>query len=69
MSETKEYSKEDITVYWNANLCQHVAECVKGSPAVFNPKNKPWVNIDAEDADKIKATINKCPSGALSYKK
>ena len=30
-------------------------------------KEEPWIHPDAASADEIIATIQKCPSGALSY--
>jgi hypothetical protein len=34
---------------------------------VFDATATPWVQPDAEPADAIAATIDTCPSGALSY--
>ena len=70
MKETvKEYSNDDITVVWDSSKCQHAAECVKNSPNVFNPKLRPWIDISKGESDQIMSTIDKCPSGALSYRK
>lgn len=65
----KEYQKEDIKVVWNQSLCKHAAECVKGSPKVFRPKEQPWVQTEGASKEEIMATVAKCPSGALSIKK
>ncbi len=35
-------------------------------PHVFDPAKRPWVDIEAEDAEKIKRAIDNCPSGALT---
>ncbi len=64
-----EYSNDEITVVWKPDLCIHSGECVNGSPAVFKPNEKPWVQIEESSSDAIMKTIDKCPSGALSYKK
>jgi uncharacterized Fe-S cluster protein YjdI len=66
--KTKEYSNDDITVIWKPDLCIHSAECVKGSPEVFNPEEHPWIRVDKSGSEQIMATIDKCPSGALSYR-
>ncbi len=29
------YENEDIVISWNSEMCQHTAECVKGSPKTF----------------------------------
>jgi uncharacterized Fe-S cluster protein YjdI len=63
----KEYSNKEITVVWKPRSCVHAAECVKTLPQVYNPKEKPWIKIENATSDELKAQINKCPSGALSY--
>lgn len=64
---TRDYKNDDITVHWDANLCSHSAECIAGAPTVFDPKARPWVNVDGASADVIAQAIDRCPSGALSY--
>lgn len=64
----KEYSNGEITVIWKPEVCVHSGVCVKHSPEVFNPKERPWVKIEAADSEEIMRTVEKCPSGALSYK-
>ena len=65
----KKYSKEDLTVIWKPDQCIHSEKCFKGLPNVFNPNQRPWINLDKADNDKIKDQINHCPSGALSFLK
>ncbi len=66
---TKEYTNGEVTVVWQSGKCTHSGNCVKNNPDVFQPKEKPWIKIDASTSDKIMETVNKCPSGALSYYK
>lgn len=61
------YSNGEISVVWKPERCIHSAVCVKNSPAVFKPKERPWVKIEAEATSKIADTVKKCPSGALTY--
>ena len=69
MSEKiKEYESEELTVVWKAEKCIHSEICFKGLPDVFDPKARPWVNVKGENDQRIKEQIDKCPSGALSYK-
>ena len=68
MGSIREYNKEDLTVVWEAEKCIHSEICAKGLGDVFNPPNRPWVNIDGASLDRIREQIDKCPSGALSYK-
>jgi uncharacterized Fe-S cluster protein YjdI len=69
MSEiVKEYSNKDLTVVWQPGKCIHSEKCYHGLSNVFNPKNRPWVNVSGAASLEIKNQIDKCPSGALSYK-
>jgi uncharacterized Fe-S cluster protein YjdI len=67
MGKTKEYSNGEVTIVWEAEKCIHSAICVKNSPKVFQPKDRPWVKIDAASTNEIVETVKKCPSGALSF--
>jgi len=68
MSKEK-HENEHIIVEWNKAKCKHAAECVRGLPRVFNPRNKPWINLDNTDAQTIAHVVGKCPNGALSAQK
>lgn len=70
MSEEKhkEYSNGEITVIWKPELCVHSGICVKHSPTVFRPKERPWIKIEAAASNEIMRTVEQCPSGALSYR-
>lgn len=63
------YEGEKITVYFDKDMCQHAAECVKGLPEVFNVKAKPWIKADQAEVVKVEEVIKRCPSGALKYKR
>lgn len=67
MSKTKEYSNGEATIVWEAEKCIHSAICVKGLPKVFQPKDRPWIKIDAASTDELVNQVKQCPSGALSY--
>lgn len=43
--------------------------CVRGLPQVFDPDARPWVVVDAADADAIAAAVESCPTGALHYRR
>lgn len=64
---TKKYSNTDITVVWKPDQCIHSTICWKGLINVFDPRKRPWVNIEGAGTDDIIAQVDKCPSGALSY--
>lgn len=63
----KRYTKDDLTVVWKPNTCIHAKHCWKDLIQVFNPKNRPWINLDGATEKRIIAQVEKCPSGALSY--
>lgn len=65
--KTIKYKNEEITIFWKPEICIHSAKCAGGLPAVFDPKQKPWVDVNAASAKEIRATIDMCPSKALSY--
>lgn len=63
----KEYSNGEITVVWKAGKCMHSGNCVRNLPPVFNTKESPWIKMDNATTEEIITTVNKCPSGALSF--
>lgn len=64
---TKNYTNGDITVVWKPDQCIHSKLCWTGLSGVFDPRKRPWVNIEGAATDAIIAQVDKCPSGALSY--
>ena len=67
MSKIKEYSNGETTVVWEAEKCIHSAICAKGLPKVFQPRDRPWVKIDAANTGTIIDQVKQCPSGALRF--
>ena len=61
------YVGEKITIHDNRGICGHAGRCTDGLASVFRLKEEPWTHPDAASRDEIIATIQKCPSGALSY--
>ena len=62
-----QYKNENITIHWDQSKCIHAGVCVKSLPNVYNPKERQWVKIENASTEELKAQIDKCPSGALSY--
>lgn len=62
-----QYKNENITIHWDQSKCIHAGVCVTSLPNVYNPKERPWVKIENASTVELKAQIDKCPSGALSY--
>jgi CDGSH-type Zn-finger protein len=63
-----EYRGKDITICDNRGVCSHDMSCVNLLPSVFDRSKKRWINPDGASVAEIIATIEKCPSGALSYR-
>ena len=63
----KQYHKGDLTVIWKPEQCIHSTICWRELKEVFDPRVRPWVNMEGADVDRIMAQVSKCPSGALSY--
>jgi uncharacterized Fe-S cluster protein YjdI len=68
-SNPREYRTGDIAVTYDAALCIHAAECVRGLRAVFDTEKRPWIQPENASADEIAAVIHRCPSGALTYQR
>jgi len=63
------YANDTIEVRWEPRLCIHTLNCVRGLREVFDSQARPWVRVDAADADRIAETILTCPTGALHFRR
>lgn len=63
----KAYAGKAITIFDNRAICAHAGFCTDGLKEVFREDASPWIDADGADVARIIATIEKCPSGALSY--
>jgi uncharacterized Fe-S cluster protein YjdI len=61
----KTYTGTDVDVSFDAAVCAHAAECVRGLPAVFDTQRRPWIQPDGAPADEVVEVVGRCPSGAL----
>lgn len=68
MDYHKEYSNGEITIIWQPKKCMHSGICVKTLPSVYHPTEKPWIKPENATTEELIAQVNKCPSGALSFK-
>jgi len=67
MSHPLTYTSDVIDVQYDVKRCIHAAECVHGSPSVFDPERKPWVDPSQADAETTAQVIMSCPTGALKF--
>ncbi|MEV1044402.1 (4Fe-4S)-binding protein [Streptomyces sp. NPDC049916] len=65
----RSYEGRSVTVTFEAALCRHAAECVRGLPEVFDTARRPWIQPDAADAGRVVDVVRRCPSGALRYER
>ena len=65
----KTYRGETIEVSFDLDLCTHIGECLRRSPDVFQLRRRPWIVPDAATADDVANVIERCPSGALQYRR
>ncbi len=63
------YHNEHIAVSWEPRYCIHAGYCFRGSPLVFKPQERPWVDLSAASPDEIAATVMRCPTGALHFER
>lgn len=65
----RSYLKDSLEVGWDSSKCMHAKKCWKELPQVFDPRNKPWINLDGASEEEIIKQVKSCPSGALSLPK
>jgi uncharacterized Fe-S cluster protein YjdI/CDGSH-type Zn-finger protein len=65
----KTYRGKDIEVSFDLDICIHIGECLRGERSVFKLDRRPWVLPDGGDADLIAEVVERCPSGALQYRR
>lgn len=61
------YTKDELTVIWRPMQCIHSTKCWKGLINVFDPRKKPWINLEGAEQSSIIEQVKACPSGALSF--
>lgn len=64
--ESKKYSGKGVEIIWTPSKCVHSGICLVGLPKVFRRNERPWINLEGAEAEKVIEQVRKCPSGALS---
>lgn len=65
----RSYDGDGIRVFWDSSRCIHTMRCLTDEPQVFRADARPWVDVSAAPAERIAATIERCPTGALKYER
>ena len=65
----KPVETDDLKISFNMRTCIHARKCWLGLPQVFDPAQRPWIRPEDAGTEEIVATIDACPSGALSYER
>jgi uncharacterized Fe-S cluster protein YjdI len=61
----KSFVGDGVTVSFDADVCEHSGNCVKGLVTVFDTTKKPWIDPDGASEEEVIAQVARCPSGAL----
>ena len=63
------YRHGAISVSYDPNICTHAAECARGLPEVFDPREKRWIRPERAAPERIAEVVARCPSGALRFER
>ena len=65
----RRYAGRIVDVTFDADLCRHAAECVRGMPEVFDVSKRPWIDpaqaATEDSAQTLRRVVGRCSSGAL----
>jgi CDGSH-type Zn-finger protein/uncharacterized Fe-S cluster protein YjdI len=66
--EVFDYPGKEIDVQWDGRLCIHIGECGNAQGDLFVGGRDPWCIPDTSTKTEVREIVERCPSGALSYR-
>ena len=67
--KVRSYEAEELVVEFDVKRCIHAEECIHGLPEVFDATNRPWIDASKAAPEDLMRTIERCPTGALHYRR
>ena len=67
MTKVYTHPSGKLKIIWKPEMCKHSAVCLNLLPKVYNVFASPWCDPSQASVEELKAQIDRCPSGALSY--
>lgn len=70
MSDKKvfDFPGTEIDVQWDGRLCIHIAECGNAAGELFEGGRDPWCIPDNCANPDVREVVERCPTGALTYR-
>jgi len=70
MSDRKvfDFHGNRVDVQWDGRLCIHIAECGNAAGDLFEGGRDPWCIPDNCSSDDVREIVERCPTGALTYR-
>lgn len=63
------YETEAIRVFWDSSRCIHTGICLRTLPSVLDVRRRPWVDLQAAEANAVADAVARCPTGALRHER
>ncbi|MFV0417217.1 MAG: (4Fe-4S)-binding protein [Dysgonomonas sp.] len=68
MERIVEYSNGELTIVWKPEACIHAGICAEIFSEPCHPQEEELIDSDSATTERLISQIEKCPSGALTYR-